>query len=226
MTSACCGGPGKDSTEESITLTKNDGAISISRSKEMSKFTPTLATTKSTPPTSSSYWVVPDLLLAGAYPGSPDTDEHRLKVEAIVGAGIRKFVNLMEPDEANYAGDSFVSYQDLARQLRPEIVCVRHQIRDGSIPTVQQMVGILDAIDASVTAGKPVYVHCWGGVGRTGTVVGCWLLRHGLAGPADVLKTLMRLRQQDQERPHRMSPETGEQARFVQQWRDTDGKTA
>ena len=23
-----------------------------------------------------------------------------------------------------------------------------------------------------------VYVHCWGGVGRTGTVVGCWLVRH------------------------------------------------
>lgn len=30
-------------------------------------------------------------------------------------------------------------------------------------------------------------------------------------------------RQQDQERRHRMSPETGEQARFVRQWRDTDG---
>ncbi len=23
-------------------------------------------------------------------------------------------------------------------------------------------------------------MHCWGGVGRTGTVVGCWLVRHGL----------------------------------------------
>ena len=53
--------------------------------------------------------------------------------------------------------------------------------------------------------------------------VGCWLLRHGLAEPSDVLDVLMRLRQQDQERRHRMSPETGEQQKFVRQWQDTDG---
>ena len=29
---------------------------------------------------------------------------------------------------------------------------------------------------------EPVYVHCWGGIGRTGTVVGCWLVRHGMTG--------------------------------------------
>ena len=27
--------------------------------------------------------------------------------------------------------------------------------------------------------GRKVYVHCWGGVGRTGTVVGCYLVRQG-----------------------------------------------
>ena len=27
-----------------------------------------------------------------------------------------------------------------------------------------------------------MYLHCWGGVGRTGTVVGCWLVRHGRTG--------------------------------------------
>ena len=66
------------------------------------------------------------------------------------------------------------------------------------------MVSILDAIDDSVKVGKPVYVHCWGGVGRTGMVIGCWLLRHGLAKSSDVLDMLMRLRKQDRERrkPH------------------------
>jgi len=35
-----------------------------------------IASPDSTPPTSSSYWVVPGLLLAGAYPGDPDPDSH------------------------------------------------------------------------------------------------------------------------------------------------------
>ena len=43
-------------------------------------------------------------------------------------------------------------------------------------------VGYGAAIDEAMSAGKAVYVHCWGGVGRTGTVVGCWLVRHGRTG--------------------------------------------
>lgn len=34
----------------------------------------------------------------------------------------------------------------------------------------------------ALAAGQTVYVHCYGGIGRTGTVVGCWLVRHGLSG--------------------------------------------
>jgi protein-tyrosine phosphatase len=179
-----------------------------------------LAYDHATPPTSSSYWVVPRLLLAGAYPGDPDPDEHRAKVRALLDAGIRMFVNLMEEDETNYAGEPFVPYQDLAKQLCPDTSCCRYPIRDLSAPTHDVMTNILDAIDAAMAADSPVYVHCWGGVGRTGTVIGCWLLRHGLAEPANVLKVLMQLRQQDRERRHRMSPESAEQQRFVKQWQE------
>ena len=42
------------------------------------------------------------------------------------------------------------------------------------------MTRILDDVDAALADGGAVYVHCWGGIGRTGTVVGCWLVRHGL----------------------------------------------
>ena len=177
-----------------------------------------LASTESIPPTASSYWVVSGCLLAGAYPGDSDPEAHRVKVQALVDAGIRTFVNLMEEHETNYAGETFVPYQDLARQLCPEVRCCRHAIRDLSAPTPELMTTILDAIDESMTAGKPVYVHCWGGVGRTGTVIGCWLLRHGLAEPGNVLKVLMEIRQQDRERRQRMSPESAEQQRFVKGW--------
>jgi protein tyrosine/serine phosphatase len=179
-----------------------------------------LAASDATPPTSSSYWVVPRLLLAGAYPSDPDPDEHQAKLHALLDAGIRTFVNLMEEDETNYAGEPFVPYQDQAKQLCPDVRCYRHAIRDLSAPTPALMTAILDAIDVALVADSPVYVHCWGGVGRTGTVIGCWLLRHGHATPGNGLDLLMGLRKQDRERRHRMSPESAQQQRFVKHWLD------
>jgi len=41
--------------------------------------------------------------------------------------------------------------------------------------------------------GHTVYVHCQGGMGRTGTVVGCYLVRHGMGGE-DALEEIACLR--------------------------------
>ena len=38
-----------------------------------------------------------------------------------------------------------------------------------------------------------MYVHCWGGIGRTGTVIGCWLAGQGL-GYDDIVERLASLR--------------------------------
>ncbi len=170
------------------------------------------------PPTSFCYWIVPDRLLAGAYPGHPDPEEHETRIHALTGAGIRVFLNLMEADETNKKGQTFVPYEDLAEQASLDATMHRHAIRDLSIPTHRTMRDILDKIDTSLADDLPVYVHCWGGVGRTGTVIGCWLLRHGLANPEDVLNVLQKLRHQDTERRDRESPETDEQRQFVRQW--------
>ena len=101
----------------------------------------------------------------------------------------------------------------------------RYPIRDVYIPTEELMVEILDAIDDDLASGHNVYVHCWGGVGRTGTVVGCWLIRHGYATADDVLEMISDLRIGDAGRgPNagrgetRESPETLEQVDFVVGW--------
>ena len=187
-----------------------------------SRLKPMLASPNVLPPTSSSYWVVPGLLLAGSYPGHRDPEEHRRRVRTLLDAGIRSFVSLMEPDETNCAGDAYVPYADLAHELCPDAVCVCHPIRDLSVPTKAGMMKILNEIDGQLEARRPVYVHCLGGVGRTGTVIACWLLRHRLADRSAVVDVLTRLRQQDRDRRHRMSPETAEQQKFVREWRDTD----
>lgn len=177
-----------------------------------------LADSETVPPAVGCYQVVPSRLLAGAYPGHAAPEKHEARIHALVDAGVQLFVNLMEEDETNYAGQPFAEYSAIAAARASSARMSRHAIRDQSVPTREEMVETLDVIDVALFAGTPVYIHCWGGIGRTGTVVGCWLQRHGLAGPDDVLEVLARLRQQHHDRRDRPSPETEQQRRFVRQW--------
>jgi protein-tyrosine phosphatase len=79
------------------------------------------------------------------------------------------------------------------------------------------MTRILDDVDAALEAGGSVYVHCWGGIGRTGTVVGCWLMRHGLDG-GDPLARIADLRR-NLPAASVASPETLAQRTMVSAWK-------
>lgn len=64
---------------------------------------------------------------------------------------------------------------------------VRFGIRDLGIPRDKTLTTkVLTTIRDEITAGRPVYVHGWGGVGRTGTMIGCWLVEEGMSGPAAI----------------------------------------
>jgi protein-tyrosine phosphatase len=83
-------------------------------------------------------------------------------------------------------------------------------------PSDGQVIRILDAVEEAHAAGDTAYVHCWGGVGRTGTVVGCWLVRHGL-DRGDPIAAIAALRAGLPDA--RPSPETAAQAALVRGWR-------
>jgi protein-tyrosine phosphatase len=74
----------------------------------------------------------------------------------------------------------------------------------------------LGASDSAREQGLGVYLHCWGGIGRTGTVVGCWLVRHGASGSA----ALDRIAELHGATPDgaRRSPETEAQREAVLGW--------
>lgn len=173
-------------------------------------------------PFDRSYWVVLDNFLAGAYPGSKDSQEAQEKVSGLVNCGIRRIINLMEEHETNYGNERFVSYEEVLRAvsnpLGVNVKMSRHPIPDLHVPSARKMIEILDSIDQSLAEDLPVYVHCWGGVGRTGTVVGCYLIRHGIASQTDVLDRISFLRREEFT-AYRQSPETSEQRRMVQNWR-------
>jgi hypothetical protein len=172
-------------------------------------------------PFNRSYWVVPNKFLAGAYPGSKDHEEGRAKITSLVECGIRFVINLMEKDERNFSGEEFEPYEDIlgraASALGVEIRLKRTPVRDLQVPSRHEMVEILNTIDRAIENGQPVYVHCWGGVGRTGTVVGCYTIRHGLATGIDVLERIAVLRR-NEDTAHRLSPETWDQRVMVQSW--------
>mgnify|MGYP001315129751 CR=1 FL=1 len=149
-------------------------------------------------PFERTYWVVPGKLLAGCYPGDLDDAAAAARLTGLLDAGIRCVIALTEAAEGGHDGKPFAPYESalkaLAQAQGVRVRLERHAIRDMSVPTPDEMRRTLDAIDNHMEAGKPVYVHCWGGYGRTGTVVGCWLARHGMAAGRDVLERLQRLR--------------------------------
>jgi protein-tyrosine phosphatase len=136
------------------------------------------------------YWVEPGRLQAGRYPGSVPLDP-----------AVTFVVDLTEEGEIE--------------PYRCEgVKRVRLPIRDFGTPSDEELTRILDTIDDALTDGEVVLVHCLGGRGRTGAVVGCYLVRHGLE-PEAALARIAELRGQTST----PSPETREQIRLVSRWR-------
>lgn len=110
-------------------------------------------------PLRGTAWVEAGRLLAGGYPDTEDAE--RLAADA----GVTLFVDLTEEGE-----------------LEPYVAQhLRFGVRDYTVASADVIAAVLDAIDGELARGGTVYLHCWGGCGRTGTLVGCWLARHGVA---------------------------------------------
>jgi protein tyrosine phosphatase len=172
-------------------------------------------------PFERSYWVIPGRLLAGEIPSS-STDEIRLsKLNNLLDIKIDVIINLMEPIEKTFSGELLVDYipelLDLSKKRNQPILVKRFSIKDLNIPTIDFMQEILTFIKKCLDENKKVYVHCWGGVGRTGSVIGCFLQEFGFATSENVIDTIAYLKRTTSI-VNRDSPETIEQMEFVINW--------
>ena len=165
-------------------------------------------------PIKGAYWVR-DNLIAGEYPREWNPLRLRSRLRQFLQAGVTFFLDLTEEREK-----SLRSYTSL---LRKEAAAAgqaadyrRMPVPDFDTPTVEQMRRILNTIDQALATGKTVYVHCYAGLGRTGTVVGCYLVRHGLAGQ-EALEELVHLRR-GTDLDGYASPVTDEQRQMVLDW--------
>jgi hypothetical protein len=156
--------------------------------------------------------------MAGEYPRTAEKPTSQTKFAAILRAGIRQFIDLTEATEP---------LEDYCELLKTEAertgVAVQHarhpiKVKDMSTPTTAQMMAILPAIQAAYTNEVPLYVHCWCGIGRTGTVIGCLLVECGMSGD-EALNVIARKWTVMAKRHYQpRSPETDAQARFVRNW--------
>ena len=118
--------------------------------------------------------IEPGRLLAGRHPCAWGPAEAEAEVRALLDQGVTLFVDLTHEGELE-------PYQ---LHVPARVRHVRLPIADFSVPAPEQLVATLDEIDYELGAGGIVYVHCWAGCGRTGVVVGAWLVRHGMTPQA------------------------------------------
>jgi hypothetical protein len=167
-------------------------------------------------PFGRSYWIIPGRFLAGYYPGAIDELETVTKLRTLVEYGIDSIIDLTEVDSQTMFGTLLKPYDSIISSLEIPTLYSRFPIEDLNVPSVKEMKKILDVIDHQIEIGKNVYVHCLGGIGRTGTVVGCWLRRHHEG--IDAIKEISNLREGQDDMSWIESPETEIQKKMVMDW--------
>jgi predicted protein tyrosine phosphatase len=166
-------------------------------------------------PISESYWVEPGRLLAGEYPGQYTPESTRQRIDALLEAGFDTFIDLTKPNE------TIPYFRVLLEESKYYEVEVQHHnfpIGDFGLPTPETMKSILDTIDTALQDGRKIYLHCWGGIGRTGTTVGCYLVRRGMNGEEALKQLAEWWRTVPKSQIHLHSPETYEQVQFIRNW--------
>ena len=167
-------------------------------------------------PIPNSYWATP-FLLACEYPWAPQ-HSHKPKLDALLRTGVRTFIDLTESGELSPYANILCSRSALLGIDTATVEYHRFPIRDRSLPeSLDHMYRVLDVLRDNEERGRISAVHCRGGIGRTGMVIGCWLVESGLAKNGeealDIIAREWRSVEKCKRFPH--SPETGAQFDYV-----------
>jgi atypical dual specificity phosphatase len=108
-------------------------------------------------------WLLPDQLLACAYP------RRAAGLTALAQQGVSVVINLHQ--RAHHP----------SRLGQFGLTEVHLPVADFTAPSPEQLARGVEAIDQALAEGRRIAVHCGGGLGRTGTLLACYLVRHGMA---------------------------------------------
>lgn len=163
-------------------------------------------------PLHQSYYVG-GKLFAGEYPGDKCGEQAEAKLKRMHHFGVRHFVDLTEEGEL----------RPYCQLLPSDTTYLRIPIRDVDVPeSVEAVHQLIDKIEYMSQQGGYTYIHCWGGVGRTGTIVACYKARQ-MKEPTlgEALTAMRNIFSNMPKASHRKSPETQEQIDFVRRFADS-----
>jgi atypical dual specificity phosphatase len=121
-------------------------------------------------------WVLNDELAGSQGPASLDD------ISFLYSQGVRAVIRMEERTIAANTGNQF----DLADMFEP--------VPDFTPPELDQIQRMIEFIDQQTAEKRPVVVSCYAGIGRTGTVLACYLVHRG-ASPEDAINRIRELRQ-------------------------------
>jgi ADP-ribosylglycohydrolase len=178
-------------------------ATRIARASEIEELAAKLALLAYPPtPPEGCYWVLPGKLLAGPYPGRKRGAAPALA--SLLDSGVDAFIDLSAEGE-EVGAEAYAVGKGIEHRRAP--------MADMSADEVGVKRALVE-IEAALESGKTAYVHCVGGMGRTGTVIGAFLAEKGLAAPGEGLSLLGSLRRLAGLQPE-LSPQTDAQRGLV-----------
>jgi len=141
-------------------------------------------------PTPESNWVVKGKLIAGAFPGFTEDDKNEESLTHILNSGVTTFVCLQkefDPDiseeawRKNYGLRPYLKdvekmiqskerYPKLATTIE-KAAFVHEKIRDCDVTDDATTLRLAKKLVKAIYDGEVIYLHCWGGHGRTGIIV-------------------------------------------------------